>query len=219
MLGSLGNEVPANAADRGGRHDVSMGEELDLVAKTIGESIGPLAEASGTLGPVKELADWVTSFIHYRRMPALAKQANAAAEKIRKAGLPPTAVPDKLLKDILEGGSMEDDESLQERWANLLANAMTAGSAEVRAAFPQILKALDSADASILNETIMRSAVEPRGPLQLFGSQDFVALDNLERLGLVTYQGIAGPRDLWEVTATPLGQAFVEACRPPHPPG
>jgi hypothetical protein len=34
------------------------------------------------------------------------------------------------------GGSVEDNESMHECWANLLANAMTENSADARLAFP-----------------------------------------------------------------------------------
>ena len=65
-----------------------MGEEIELAAKAIGESMDVLVERSGLLGPVKELSDWVTSYIHYRRQPALARVIAKAADRIRRDGSP-----------------------------------------------------------------------------------------------------------------------------------
>ena len=48
-----------------------------------------------------------------------------AAEKIRATGLPTNAVEDRLLRAVLEEGGFVDDETMRERWAQLLANAAT----------------------------------------------------------------------------------------------
>lgn len=70
----------------------------------------------------------------------------AAAEKVRASGLSPSAVSDKLLRAVLEDGATEDDPAMQDRWANLLANAGT-GSADIRAAFPKMLSELEPVEA------------------------------------------------------------------------
>jgi Abortive infection alpha len=204
-----------------------MNEEIELAAKSVGESVGALAEASGVLGPVKELADWVTSFVHYRRQFALAKQVNRAAEKIRAARLPPAAVSDKLLRALLEGGSMEDDESMQERWANLLANAVTGSSVKVRIAFPKILSEIEPAEAALLDK--LASETPPDNLFAIHELESFKGLHtggigNLVRLRLLDYvrtmpntwgtitddgSGIFG------VTFTRLGWKFLLACRNP----
>jgi hypothetical protein len=203
-----------------------MPEGSDLIAKTIGESIEPLAEASGVLGPVKELSEWVSSFIHYRRMPFLAKQVHRAAEKIRSKRLPPAAVSDKLLRALLEGGSMEDDGSMQERWANLLANAATESAAEVHPAFPEILRQMQPDEAAIL-DALAEAAIQD-------GARAFVRInnvieasrENLKRLGLVevtTYTEDVNPAfapggfTQTSIRVTDLGLAFVIACREPLP--
>jgi hypothetical protein len=77
---------------------------------------------------------------------------------------------DKLLQAILEGGAKEADESMQDRWANLLANAMTSRSAEVPRALPTMLGELEPAEASMLDSAVNRRAREPAGRLQLRGS-------------------------------------------------
>jgi hypothetical protein len=42
---------------------------------------------------------------------------------LRNAGLPPGAVPPRLLLPIIENSSLEDNDSLQGLWAGLLATA------------------------------------------------------------------------------------------------
>jgi len=163
-----------------------MSEEIELASKAIVESMDVLVERSGLLGPVKELSDWVTSFIHYRRQPALARVVTQAAEKIQQAGLPVAAVSDRLLRELLEGGSIEDDEAMQELWANLLANAMTEGSPTVRRAFPRILRDLEPSDVA----TLERISAEPepqyrRGGAIFTDPIDDLALENLSRHELV----------------------------------
>jgi hypothetical protein len=105
-----------------------MTDDLLPVAKAIEElepAVQALAGAAGLLGPVRELAMWATDLIRYRRVPFTAKLLMRAAEKVEKSGCPPCGVDDRLLRAVLEEGAMEDDTSMQERWANLLANAMT----------------------------------------------------------------------------------------------
>jgi hypothetical protein len=167
-----------------------MSEEVELAAKTTGAVVGALVEDSRALGPVREYAEAITSGIHYRYYPRVVRQAMAAAEKIERSGLPRRAysvVPDRLLRAILEDGAMEGDESMQDRWENLLANALTSVSAEVRNAFPKILSELEPEDAAILDSAFDRSTTEPIGALQLRDTTDFTGLDNLKRLGLVEY--------------------------------
>ncbi len=140
-----------------------------------------------------------------------------AAEKIKATGLSTSAVPDKLLRIALEDGAMEDDPSLQERWANLLANAATNPSL-VHPAFPRMLSEMDSRDARILDavhvETTapqVRSQLIPR--ISSVDNPDWPALENLSRLGLIHYEA---PTSTGRVYITPLGSLFVRACEAPR---
>lgn len=214
-----------------------MGEEIELATKTL-ESVSALAEASGVLGPVRELANWVTSFIHYRRQPALAALMMRTAEKVMATGIPSHAVEDKLLRSILEGGSLEDDPDMRERWAGLLANALTADPASATPAFPQILAGLCPADAQLLDRIFRaareiasptipwREALVELGPPEdrlLLGTADdrlLLSMENLERLGLCLPHRDASSRhwdNLTVVHLTTLGREFVLACGGPTP--
>jgi hypothetical protein len=190
--------------------------DLLPAAKAIEElepAVQAFAEATGALGPVRELAAWATDLIRYRRAPYQAKLLMRATEKIKASGLPSSAVEDKLLRALLEDGAMEDDEGMQERWANLLANAGI-GSANVRAAFPRMLSELDSADARLL-DTVYTAFGQPSRSLQIDAAMDFAALGNLRRLGLVRYT-FDTKLNLGEVFIESLGWAFVQACQEPR---
>jgi len=152
-----------------------------------------------------------------------------AAEKVKASGLPPTAVTDKLLRAVLEDGPMEDDEDMQERWANLLANAATSQRGELAIAFPKLLSELEPNEAALLDR--LRDKTGPdMFSFTLFGPDDtsdlvgIPELDNLDRLGLlrwvrtmVTYPGSISDENatLAGVKFTELGWAFVNACREP----
>ena len=213
-----------------------MGEEIELAAKAVGYTVGELAERSGALGPAHETAGWITSFIHFRREPYVAKMLMRAVEKIERAGVPAVAVQDKLLRRILEKGSLEDDETMQERWANLLANAGCASRAEVRSSLATLLSEIEPAEAALLDMLVDEAGGHLDGwhgqkwPVSSLGSDvgsaiDREGLDNLVRVGLLRYV-VAGPltinnfedgvTSIDATTLTTLTFALVWACRDPE---
>jgi hypothetical protein len=141
------------------RHDCSVGDEIELAAKSAGEIAGAvadvLAQETRALAPLRERMDALTARIHYRYYPQTIRQALRAAQRIEEAGLPRKAIeaiPDPLLRAILEGGAMAPDETMHERWANLLANALTDGPTTVMTAFPRILADLEPIEAALLDQ-------------------------------------------------------------------
>jgi Abortive infection alpha len=204
-----------------------MGDEL-LPAVKAAEQLEPavqaFAEATGILGPVREFAMWATDLIRYRRAPHQAKLLMGAAEKVRASGLPPSAVSDKLLRAALEDGAMEDDPGMQERWANLLANAGTSATS-VKTAFPEILRQLDPVDAVTLDEFAALAHGDMRVITIGAGAAERSVLDNLTRLGLLRYTRSTPTTittiddrhsQITGVMFTELGLDFLRACRPPQ---
>jgi Abortive infection alpha len=213
---------------------VAVSEEVELAAKTSADVVTALTEASGALGPSQEFWGAITSGIHYRFYPRVVKQALAAAEKIEKLGLSRrayAAIPDRLLRTILDGGSLEDDEDMRDRWANLLANALTESQTDVPLAFPTILGELEPIEAATL-DALFDGVSQPSVETQLLGLAQLTStgisaagLDNLVRLGLLRYtremptttgsitdEGAT----ITGATFTDLGWAFVRACRTPQ---
>jgi len=177
-------------------------------------AVQAFVEATGLLGPVREFAAWATDLIRYRRAPHQAKLLLRAAEKIKQSGLPPQAVEDRLLRAVLEDGAMEDDADMQERWASLLAKAGTS-SARVHAAFPRMLSEMEPHEAALL-EAVSQAFESPGRSLRIGPGDDFAALGNLKRLGLLiyTYEPML---NVGEARITALGQTFVQACHTPDP--
>jgi len=207
-----------------------MSDELLPAAKAVQElepAVQAFAEATGTLGPVREFAAWATDLIRYRRAPHQAKLLMRAAEKIKASGLPSSAVEDKLLRAVLEDGPMEDEEDMQERWANLLANAGT-GSATVRSAFTTVLRDLDPPDARLLDFFANQTSAD-RVLVDSFtkvpSPRDGASLGNLTRLELLrairSMPTTIGTQSDGEATITgyaftEFGWEFVQACREPQ---
>jgi hypothetical protein len=201
-------------------------EEVELAAKSVGAVVGALADDANALGPVREYATYVEARLHLRHLPKLAERAMAVAERIRESGLPRRAfeaLDEPLVTAILEGMAEETSPDLKTAWENLLANALTDNSSEVRRAFPEILRQLDPEDAQILeglaqqtsDATYLHHELEP-------DDQDAVSLDNLTALELLRpiYRT---PTTLDSITIDPStvaayvfnerGWAFVKACR------
>jgi hypothetical protein len=200
-----------------------MGDEIELAAKAIGESVGALAEQSGALGPVRELCDWITSSIHYSRQPALARRMMRAADKVRATGIPPHAVTDKQLRAILEGASLEDEPSMQVRWENLLAHALTDEGVGIPPSFPTILAELEPAEAQMLDGFATRSWQAPF-MVGHIPPEEARWWDNLFRLGLLeklppdsVFGGLSSSPlpPVQRVVVTQRGYEFVMACREP----
>jgi len=86
----------------------------DKVTDLVHKLAGPLFEEIGlTLGDK----------FHVYRTKNWIKTVEKTERLLYEADLPANAVPPRLLLPIIEGCSIEDDESLQDRWASLLANA------------------------------------------------------------------------------------------------
>ncbi len=94
------------------------------------------------------------------------RRAVSLLEKVKKiaadAGFEPQAVKPHLLLPILEGASLQGDEDLHTRWANLLANAAHPQIAEnVLPSFPEVLRQLSPDEAQFL-DNLFEEAEEPK---------------------------------------------------------
>ena len=223
--------------------DSNLSDELEVLA-AVGREVQPaatqLALAIGSSRPWQELTAWLGDVVRYHRLPHLAKLATAAAEKIHTAGLPTRAVPDKLVRAILTDGAFEDDDDMRDRWANLLANARTQSDADVHPSFADTLRQLAPIEARILDLMYQPLAPTlpppPNGWPDAWTNADFEAFlqlepgaigaahtGNLRRLGLCfqplhTFDAVFERSDDKHMfVLTPLGAAFVAACRPPRP--
>ena len=94
--------------------DPSLANIADKVLDLVDKLCGPLTEEVGLLLGDKfrkyRVRNWIATATECERM-------------LRNAGLPPGAVPPRLLLPIIENSSLEDNDSLQGLWAGLLATA------------------------------------------------------------------------------------------------
>jgi len=103
--------------------------------------LGPAADEVGAM-----LQDRVRQYRYELQLKGVEKAAKMAEE----AGFIPNAVPPKILFPLLEGMSMEEDETLHDMWSALLANASSSMAGAVRPGFIATLKQLAPDEAAVL---------------------------------------------------------------------
>jgi len=156
-----------------------------------------------------------------------------ANEFLRKRGKTPQQVPMKLLAPILEYGSLEDDESMQDRWASLLASAADQSfNNRILPSFASILKELSPVEAMILdriygtliqnNHMILAGWVwdnaiidvaESFADIQISPAQKIAIFENLERLALIRkFKRLDLTSKIEDFHPTHFGYNFIEAC-------
>lgn len=161
-----------------------------------------------------------------------------AQKVIDESGLPKQQIPLKVLTPLIESSSLEEDDQMQEKWANLLANAAT-GFSGIKANYVEILKELSPLEATIL-DNIYRAAnteidYEKRKTMQfdknkicqvfsLTSDEGDLIIQNLYRLGVCQPPGSSGimfgnervglqTTNIFELTS--LGFHFIRACQKP----
>jgi hypothetical protein len=90
-------------------------------------------------------ADWLKLW----RWNNLTKIAEKVRKKCEKSDLDPKQVAPKFINQFFESASLEEDETIQEMWANLLLNKSI--NNKINTFYIQILKELEPQEAEILN--------------------------------------------------------------------
>lgn len=222
-----------------------MSDELVVAARTLQElepAARSFASAAGRSGPVREFATWITDEIRYRREPRKAQLLVAAAEKIRSTGLPTCGIDDRLLRAVLEEGAFEDDPSMRERWANLLANSVVSNEAP-HVSFPTILSQVSPLEAQMLDamhrtlaeeyDDRVQTAYRLEGfPVGFFSERigldlrafptaagNLMRLQLAERVGFHPSPHIIDAHTQFQVShslaLSYFGASFIAACSPP----
>lgn len=154
---------------------------------------------------------------------------------ITDSGLTKKEVPLKVLLPLLENATLEEEEQMQNKWSNLLANAIT-GAKNINPNYAEILKELAPLEVALLDkifDEIKEKSYEDRKNIQfsknkiceifdLSSEQADLIIENLYRLNL--FQAPAGhgiavgeykfalrTTEIFEFTT--LGFKFVEACK------
>jgi hypothetical protein len=115
----------------------------ELVKDFLGRILAPSGDAFGQV-LAHPIVEW-----QKRRVERADKLVERAAAIAAERGEEPKPVPGRILFNILEHGSVEEDNDLAEPWAALLANASTRPST-VLPAFASILAELSPLEARLL---------------------------------------------------------------------
>jgi hypothetical protein len=166
-----------------------------------------------------------------------AKAIAYAYQKLKDAGIEPQQIELKTLIPLLEGISIESDETLQQKWVNLLTSAASGNT--IHPSYIKILSELGSIDVKILDGLYKR--VKDSNPEQMLHryittaeideissdtNDDAIgeALDNLFRLKLIAVipdegeenegENVADLREFKNIQIgfTSVGIRFVRAC-------
>lgn len=202
--------------------EAAMQPFADLIEKMAGQP----AEEIGLM-----LRDHVKAFRLKRQIRLLRK----TKQYLDEAGIEPGRVPLKQLCSILDNATLEEDDSLHDMWAALLANNALGKNHEV--IFPETLRQLSPADAHLLKncfQEVMRSPIDRPGGFFYIkrAIQEWndalnrrsvttsypisgLSVENLTRLGLISSNGVVvnGVGD--ERWLTKIGYALMYACEDP----
>jgi hypothetical protein len=143
----------------------------------------------------------------------------------------------------LEKAGNEEDESMADRWAALLANAAGSGALDISPSFPDVLARLSPLDAQVLDAVHLALSRHTGGHLGVTGmaaeaiaahydwpvAEVQFSFENLQVLGLCASaspamveaeqgrpkQGLLGS-DRNYVVETEFGRRFLRVCAPPR---
>jgi len=217
---------------------VAVKEAIKQVAKPVQDFIEKI---SGP--PAHELAEWMADGIRGYRFNTQLKIYDSAMHKLKSANLNPHSVNLKILVPLLENGSLEEEETMVDMWASLLANAANGSNGNISVSFPAILKEINSKEAEIMSVVfgVAKEKPEQKNNLYIVGVKGdelrkFVGIsehkfeqyiDNLFRLRLLappstTLDFIENSADIpfmrytkETVCLTYLGYDFMLACTSP----
>jgi hypothetical protein len=198
----------------------------------IGALIEPISGFLGKLfgGSAEQLGGWAADIVAFRRWKSRVRIAQKAEQFLIDAGLEAQEVPRPVLMPMLEAMGDEEDESMVDRWASLLASAASRSNSVPRS-FPRILAEVEPDEARILDHVYeamsqIASQFHPQlavlkraiaSLLSLTDEQVTLGVDNLMRLRLVRAAGltIGDAAEADGIRLTDFGWSFARACRPP----
>lgn len=212
------------------------------VAKTAGKAVDAAREAGGFIakfvaGPLEQGIGIFEDRLRYMRWERQVRLMRRSEQLLAQLGLtgPTRSVPLNIAIPLFQGGSLEEDDAMQDRWAMLLVNAADATfKGEIRRAYLNILEQITPLEARILDtiyalpfaetqhagvitENLPDTALaqsEKETELGMPREEVVLALSNLVRVGCLRAGSTwGGGENYSRVNPTVLGQAFVRACQ------
>ena len=190
--------------------------------------------------PLTELGELFADKVKYFRFKNQINTLIKAKKFLKEKNIEPKKIPFKLLFSLLEYSSWEEDQSMQTKWASLLANYATIESSNnVNACYVEILNQITPIEVKILD--ILYNAYYDKDPnlknptvfskdkifsfigLNIDKDKQLVIIDNLFRLNLLqptaSHNSVllgkfpVALRTYDAIEFTPLGIDFVKLCR------
>jgi hypothetical protein len=222
-----------------------MSEEakaVQEVAKTAAKAIDATSGlarffAKFVSGPAEQASGILEDRLRFFRQEQSNRLQQRTERLMKEAGMeaPTRDIPMNLAVSILQKATLEENDSLQERWAALLVNAANASfEGEVPRSFPSILEQLSPIDAQILDVLYQQpyelalhmgiATLDLPSSARVMGEDEreqpspsdavVLSLSNLARLGCIrpSYTW-GGGESFGRVNPTVAGRSFVRACQ------
>lgn len=216
-----------------------VSKAIQETAKASGKAIDAVSSlckfvADITFGSITQAIGIVEDkliYMRWERQVRFIKKAKALLEELGLSGKQ-RPVPMSIAIPLLQSAFIEEDDELQDLWAQLMANAANKSyKREIRRAYISILQDLTSLDAQIMQKLLMVPEryenkhlftyklpdefvfEEPAGERRFPDHAVLISLANLARLGLIAgTMLISGEIIFNEILPTRLGYDFILAC-------
>ena len=228
----MNDETIKQSAEAAKEMSIAAQKGIDLTNK-FGSFIGKFVAA-----PLEEASGHITDKIKYLRWENRLALMVKAEKRLQELNINTfRQIPLKIALPLIENASLEDDDSLQQLWANLLVNYSNGDSGiDLSFAYIDLLKNISPLEVKILKEiylikdtdSIHKSIKTKNLPTsaeyvtgleklteEVFEIQPNIqlALDNLHRLDLISLSMTwGGGRSYTSLNQTYLGSRFVNAC-------
>ncbi|WP_281631463.1 Abi-alpha family protein [Flavobacterium luteolum] len=182
---------------------------IDLIAGFIEKLAGSSLEEAGLL-----LADHVK----LRRLKNQIKIFSSAKKIAEENNFKIKQINLKMLVPLLEFSSLEEDETLQQKWCNLIVNFSDESQNYESSIFPFILNQLSSREVMELDKLKLIEQIEVNRQKRIASTKlSDIEISNLIRLGVLERIIIEGfpfyePDGSVYYTVSALGKEFINCC-------
>lgn len=195
-------------------------DEKELIKAGAEAAMKPIASLIEKLfgGPAEQIGGMWTESLAARRQIRGIKLMQKVQRVLDEAGFAPKAIPDKIWIPLLQDALLEDDDELQQLWANLFANASDPRSGIiVRESFGNALRQLMPADIRFLDKLYDLAVGVDAGRIYLF--QDGSDIGSYGVLWEIFHTATVGPlnsidelresRNAFEITLDTLRRTAI----------
>lgn len=166
--------------------------EINIKSTTIEKSIELVQDLLKNLvgKPINEIGSLLADKVKTWQFANQVKTLNKVRGICEKENIPFKQINLKILFPYLEGISLEEDDNIQNLWANLLVNYMNEKKKLEATVYPEILRQLSSKDVEILENYYKGEIFYDYNNLPVRKTNEDLKysiheLANLERLGLI----------------------------------